>query len=259
MQKPVFVKFDTKCIRQAVRIFGWVQADAQYHQVEFFLFNPFIGGGISYGDILGLRVLFGYGYVTPDETNVGEVCRALVVSFKILAIGSDVVMEYRTFHIRVVILGDNHLLLRIGAANRRTITVLARRHPPRPHALNPRYFVRMLVVGCAPHLAFIRAGGTQQTFVIHAGHDVLHPAVSVFIQPTGIERLKAEGQNNRADIHLDLFRHLVQINGVVSADPLRRSGTSFPSGKDSFRQCTRQAGLPGKRKCEQPCFPICPG
>jgi len=76
----------------------------------------------------------------------------------------------------------------------------------------------MLLVGGTQYLTFVRPGGAQKPFEVHAGHNVLHPAVAVFVAHLGIERLKAGRQNDGPYVDIDLLRLLLEIDGVVLAD-----------------------------------------
>ena len=64
-------------------------------------------------------------------------------------------MEYRALCLCVMIFCQNHLFLGIGAAYGRTIAVFARSNPSGTDALNPGYFMGMLLVGSAQYLTFV--------------------------------------------------------------------------------------------------------
>ena len=138
-----------------LRILGRIQSDGQYHHIEFFLFYSIVGRRIPYGDILGYRVLFYYRCVASEEPNTGKVLCSLVVSLEILPVGTDIVMEYRTLGIRVMIFCQDHLFLGIGAAYGRAIAVAALENLSGADALNPGDFVGMLQVGGTQYLTCV--------------------------------------------------------------------------------------------------------
>ena len=148
-------ELDAEFLCNALRHPGRVQSDGQYHHIEFFLFYAVVGGGIAYGDVLRYRVLFYYRCVAPEEPNPGKFLRSLVVSLEILPVGTDIVMEYRTVGLRVMILCQDHLFLGIGAAYGRTIAVAALEHLSRADALDPGYVMGMLQVGGAQYLTLV--------------------------------------------------------------------------------------------------------
>ncbi len=138
-------------------IAGWrVQADGEHHHVKLLFLHPILGGGVPDGYITGFRVFFCYGDVAPDKPDTGKVLRPLKETLKVLAKRADVVVKYRTFGLGVVIFGQYHLFLRIGAADGRAIAVAARDDLPGADALDPGDFFGMLQVGRTQDLAFIR-------------------------------------------------------------------------------------------------------
>ena len=118
-------------------------------------FTP--SSGVEYLTVTFLRFrdLFSYRCIASYESHPGKILRSLVVSLKILPIGTNIVMEYRALGIRVMIFCQNHLFLGIGAAYGRTIAVAARKNLSRTDALNPGYFMGMLHVGGAQYLALV--------------------------------------------------------------------------------------------------------
>ena len=78
-------------------------SDAEYYHIEFFFFYFPIGSEISDDDILTSRDLFLYRYIAPDKPNAGKALRPLIKSLKIFSEGTDVVMEYCTLGIRVML------------------------------------------------------------------------------------------------------------------------------------------------------------
>ena len=69
-------------------------------------------------------------------------------------------MEYGTLGLRVMIFGQNHLFLGIGAADGRTIAVAAWRvNLSGTDALNPGDFMGMLQVGSPQYLTMVGPGG----------------------------------------------------------------------------------------------------
>ena len=68
-------------------------------------------------------------------------------------------MEYGALRIRVVVFRQDHLFLRIGAADGRTVAVAALDDLPRADALDPGDLVGVLLVGGAQYLALVGARG----------------------------------------------------------------------------------------------------
>ncbi len=199
---------------------GRIQSDGQHHHIEFFLFDAVVGGGIPYGHILGFRDLSDNGDVAPDKPNSGKFLGPLVEPLEILAIGTNIVMEYGALRLRVMIFGQNHLFLGIGAADGGAIAVVAGGNPSGTDALNPGYFMGMLLVGSAQDLAFIGPGGAQQPFIVHTGDHVLSTFRSHSRPCTlGSKGSKPGRQNDRPDFDFHLFRLLIEIDGVVLAYP----------------------------------------
>ncbi|MBA7707852.1 hypothetical protein ES703_116736 [subsurface metagenome] len=69
-------------------------------------------------------------------------------------------MEYSSLDLSVVVFGQNHLLLGIGAAYGGTVAVAARGNLSGTDARNPGYPLGMLAIGRAPYLTFVGPGGT---------------------------------------------------------------------------------------------------
>ncbi len=112
------IEFDAEFRCQALCVGRRLQSNGQYHHIELFLFHPIVGCGIPYGDILAFRVFTGNGCVASYESDARKPFRPFKVSLKILAKGADIVVEYRALGFRVMLLGQKHLLLGIGAAYR---------------------------------------------------------------------------------------------------------------------------------------------
>ena len=92
-----------------------VQSNGQDHHIEFFLLYAIVGSRIPYGDILAFRVLFGYRCVASDKSNPSKSLCPFVEPLKILAMGTNVVMEYRTLCLCVMLFCQNDLFLGICA------------------------------------------------------------------------------------------------------------------------------------------------
>jgi hypothetical protein len=75
----------------------------------------------------------------------------------------------------------------------------------------------VLLVGRAQDFAFVWTGGAHQPFIVHAGDDVLHLAVAIFVPHLGIEWLQARRENDRPDIYFQLLWRLVEIDRVILA------------------------------------------
>ncbi len=220
LAEPVRLQFDAELPGQLLGVGRRIEPDRQHHQIELLLLHPVVGGGVADGDVLGFGNLPADRHIASDEPHPRQLLRPLVEALEILAVGPDVVVEDRRLHVGVVILGEDHLLLGVRAADRRTIGVSARNDLPGADAVDPRDPVRMLPVGRTPDLALVRAGGAEQALEVETGDDVLVGAVAVVAPHPGIERLVAGRQHDRPDLDLHLLGHLVEIDGVVLAHAL---------------------------------------
>ena len=117
------IQLNTEGVGKFPQIGRGYQPDGQHHHIEFFLFYSIVGSRIPYGYILRYRVLPLYRYIASDKPNPGKGLRSLVESLKILSVGTDIVMKYRTLCAFVMILRQDDLLLCIGAAYRRTVAM----------------------------------------------------------------------------------------------------------------------------------------
>jgi len=108
----------------------------------------------------------------------------------------------------------------ISAANGGTIAVACpfRVDLPRTDALYPGDFMRMLFIRSPQDFPFVRAGGAQQPFEVHAGNDILHPSVAVFVPNLGSISLDARRQDYRPYLNFHFFRGLGEINGIIFAN-----------------------------------------
>jgi len=75
----------------------------------------------------------------------------------------------------------------------------------------------MLLVGRAQDFAIVWTGGAHQPFIVHAGDDVLHLAVAIFVPHLRIEWLQARRENDRSDIYFQLLWRLIEIDRVILA------------------------------------------
>ncbi len=123
LQNPWSIEFDAEFLRQPLDILGRIQSDREHDQIEFLFLDPLIEGGVPDGDVLALRDLPAHRHVAADEPDVRQILRTLVEAFEILAVGPDVVMEDRRIEAGVMVFGQDHLLLGIGAADGRTVAV----------------------------------------------------------------------------------------------------------------------------------------
>jgi hypothetical protein len=212
----VLIEFNSELFRQAFRISRRIQSHGQHNQVKFFLFHPIAGRGVSNGDVLAFRDFTAYRYVAPDEPDPGKSFGSLVKPLEVFPVSSDIVVEYRTFRIRVVIFGQNDLFLGIRATYCRTVAV-----PPswidlsRADALNPGDLLGMGPIGGAQNFTIVGSGGTHQPLVVHAGHHVLELSVAVFIPHAWIKWLESRCQDDRPDFYFYFLRRLVEIDGIV--------------------------------------------
>ena len=219
LAEPVRIELDAELLRQVGRILGRAHSHRQNDQVEFLFLHAVAVGRVADGDVLAVRDLPADRHVASDEPHAGQVGRPLVVALEVLAEGADVVVEHRRVDVRVMVLGQDHLLLGIRAADRRAVGVAAGDDLPGADALDPGDPVRMLAVGRTQDLAFEGTGGGDDAFEFEAGDDVLHLAVAEVAPHRGVEHLEARRQHDRADLDLQLVRLLMQIDRPVLADP----------------------------------------
>ena len=158
---------------------------------------PLIGGGVADRDVPGLRVLAHDGGVAADEADPGELLGPLVKTLEVLAVGADVVVEDGASGFGVVVLGQDHLFLGVGAADRRAVAVLPRGDPPGAHAVNPGDVVRVLLVRPAQDLALVGAGCAEQPLVVHAGDHVFELFVPVIPVQGRVVGIIARCQDDR--------------------------------------------------------------
>ena len=129
-------------------------------------------------------------------------------------------MEDDRLGLGVVILGQDHLLLDVGAADRGAVAVSALEDLPGADAVNPGDLLGVLLVGRAQDLTLVRPGGTQKPLEVETGHHVLVLPVAVVAPQPGIEHPVARRQDDRPYLHDLLLRPLTQIDCVVLADAL---------------------------------------
>ena len=116
LAEAVSVELNAEFPRQALCVRRRVQPHGQHHHIEFLLPHAIVGGRVSYGDILGFWVLSDDGGIAPDESNPRESLCPRVEPLKVLAEGTNVVVEYRTLCFGIMLLGQDDLFLGIGAA-----------------------------------------------------------------------------------------------------------------------------------------------
>ena len=215
----MLIEFNTELVCQLLDVTGRIQADGQDNQVELLFLYPFFSRRVpdSYvpapGNFLSDR------YVASDEAHPGKLLRPLIEPLEILAESPDIVMENGGLQVGVMILGQDHLLLRIGAAHPRTIAVPSRDHLPGTDALNPGDLGGMLPVGRAPYLAVVRTGGGQDPFEVEAGDHVSHRSVAIVASELRVENLIAGRQDDRPYLDFQPFSLLKEVYGVVLANP----------------------------------------
>jgi len=114
---------------------------------------------------------------------------------------------------------QNDLFLGIRAAYGRAIAVPPRGvHLSGPNALNPGYFMGMLLVRSTKYLPFVWPGGAHQPLIVHTGDHVLHLPIAIFIPHLRIKWLKARRQNDRRYFYFYFLRRLIEIDGVILTD-----------------------------------------
>ena len=165
-------------MREVGCVFGRIQTNGQHHQIEFLFLYSLTVSRISDGYVIGLRDLPADTYIAPDEAYVGQLFRALIVTFEVFAEGADIVMEHRGIQVGTVVLGQDHLLLGIGTAYRGTIGITPGDDLPGTNALDPRNPVWMFTVRRTSDFALIGTGGRDDAFIFKTGNDVFHLAVT---------------------------------------------------------------------------------
>ena len=220
LAKAVVVEFNAKDFGKTLGILGRCQADREHDQFKKFLDHT-VRCGVADRDVTGHRVFAADRDVAAHEMHVGQILRALVEALKVLAVGANVVVKNLGVHVRQVVLGQDHLLLRVRAAHGRAVAVGAVRvHLARADAVNPGDLVRMLLVRGAQDLPLVRTGGTQQALEVHAGDDVLEHAVAVIVARQRVVGFVARRQDDGADLDLDFFGLLAEVDGIVFTDGL---------------------------------------
>jgi hypothetical protein len=131
--------------------------------------------------------------------------------------------------------GYDNLLLRVGAADGRTIAVTTGDNLSGADALKPGYLFRMLSVIRAPYLTFVGSGSAQQPFVFQTGYHVLERSVAKFVTDFGIKRLKSGRQNYGPDIYFNLLGRLIKIYGVVLTYSLTKTAFLVLKVETGFR------------------------
>ncbi|OPY85442.1 MAG: hypothetical protein A4E65_00116 [Syntrophorhabdus sp. PtaU1.Bin153] len=117
LAEVVRLKLNTVFLCNLLHTLGRIHTDREDHHIEFFLDHPVFRGGIPDSDVPGDRVLPDDGRVAPEEPDTGEVLRPFVVALEILSVGADIVVEYGTLRLCIVVLREDHLFLGIGAAH----------------------------------------------------------------------------------------------------------------------------------------------
>ena len=125
LAEPLTAELDAELPRKLLRVGRWVQSDRQHHQIEFLFLNA-VRSCVLDSDVLCFRNLLAYRYVAPDEFNPGKFLRSLVEALEVLAIRSNIIVKDRRLHIGVVVFGQDHLFLRVRAADGGAIGVTAR-------------------------------------------------------------------------------------------------------------------------------------
>jgi hypothetical protein len=121
---------------------------------------------------------------------------------------------------------QNDLFLGIGAAYGRTIAVPTRGvNLSGTDALNPGYFMGMLLVRSTQYLTFVWPGGAHQPFIVHTGYHVLELPIAIPIPPLRIKCLNARRQNDRPYFYFYLLSLLFEIDGLILTD--RFANTTF--------------------------------
>ena len=75
-------------------------------------------------DVAGLRVFLDDGDVAAEKAHIGQRFGLVVIPLEVFAEGANIIVENGTRRTRVVLLGEDHLLLNIGAAHRRTVSLI---------------------------------------------------------------------------------------------------------------------------------------
>jgi hypothetical protein len=111
------------------------------------------------------------------------------------------------------------LFLGIGAAYGRTIAVSTRGvNLSGTDALNPGYFMGMLLVRSTQYLTFVWPGGAHQPFIVHTGNHVLELPIAIPIAHLRIKCLNARCYDDRGYFYFYLLRRLFEIDGLILTD-----------------------------------------
>ena len=121
LTETLIIEFNSADVRQFHRIGRRIQPDRQHHQIELLFLDPLSKGRVANGDIVVFGNFTANGDIAADETHVVEFFGALVEALEIFTIGTNIVMEDGGSEIGVMIFREDHLLLGIGAADRRTV------------------------------------------------------------------------------------------------------------------------------------------
>ncbi len=141
-------------------------------------------------------------------------------ALEVLAIGPNVIMEDGGLQVGVVVLGQDHLLLAVGAADGRTVVVPPLVHLTGADTLDPGDLVGVFLVRGAQDFTLVGTGGAENPLEVEAGDHVLHPAVAEISTQLRVEGLVAGGEDDSPHLHHHGLRLLVQIDrlGLAGAD-----------------------------------------
>ena len=123
-------------------------------------------------------------------------------------------MEDYCLDLRVVLLGEDHLLRRIHAADRgavRTASLLV----PGPDALDPGNPMGDRAVGGTEQITAIGARGADEPFELDTGDHVREPVVPVKALGGRIERFVPRGQDKASHLKGRPLHLLVKIDGLA--------------------------------------------
>ena len=155
-----------------------------------------------------------------DETDARFILGPLEILVEILAVGPHIHIEDRRRQPRDVILGDDRLLDRVHAADRRAVAVAAQVLVAGTDALQEGDLGDRLAVGGTDQMALGRSGGRQIALELEGGDDVRHDAVAPDLGRPGIVGLKAGGEDDGADVDLMGLLGIVEIDRPGVADLL---------------------------------------
>ena len=152
LAESVRVGLDSECLGELFDPSWGRQSDRQHDHVEILFLDASIEG-VAYGRVPAFRNAMAHRDVAPDEPGAGQRPCPLVELLELLSVGANVVVKDRGFDLGVALLGQDHLLDGVHAADGRAVAVAAGSDLPGAHALDPRDLLRRPSIGRTQHRA----------------------------------------------------------------------------------------------------------